>query len=182
MENLYTGTGDSGYTGLLSLGRVKKTDPIVEAIGSVDELNSVIGIAKSSLHNKQDISDMLREVQNKLFIIGAELAMVRNDKTQPKSRIDRKDVKELEEHIHEIGKRLPELKKFVLPGGTTTGACLHLARSVSRRAERSVVAIQEKYMLNEYMLAYLNRLSSLMFALALYANQLEGVKEENPTY
>ena len=178
----YTGTGDAGCTGTLGKARLGKNDKLIVAIGDVDELNSAIGVAITTLTEKH-LSNMLMHVQNNLFIVGAELAASVNG-TDPilKDHITEQKVKELEKAMDEIGATLPDLKKFVLPGGSDGAAHLHLARAICRRAERSVIDAKTKAKINDEIAKYLNRLSSFLFVAALHANNKEGVEERNPVY
>ena len=177
----YTGSGDSGETGALGSRRLKKSDKLIVAIGDVDELNSAIGVAVTNLTDNH-VADMLKSVQNSLFVIGAELAASTGGKGALKAKITNEKVKELEKGIEELGSTLPELKKFVLPGGSVGGSHLHLARSVCRRAERSVVSASEDEKVSDELKRYMNRLSSFLFVAALYINKKEDVEEMHPVY
>jgi len=183
MARFYTGAGDSGHSGLIGGNRLPKSSDIFEAIGSVDELNSAIGV---SITNSTDdhLADMLQNVQNKLFIIGAELASNAHGSAKPAKAIGAESVKELENGIEELSGTLPELKKFVLPGGSVSGSYLHLSRSICRRAERAVIRAngEANAAADAEAVRYLNRLSSFLFVAALYINKKEGVEEQNPTY
>lgn len=167
---LYTGKGDSGDTSLFgSSARIPKNSTRIRALGELDELNSWLGVCKT----KAD-AELMREletVQQDLFIIQAELAGV------PKS-IEENKVKKLGARVEEIEKLLPAIHTFFLPGGSELAAHLDYARTLARRAERSVIS--EK--LDQFSLAYLNRLSSLLYALTRLANHKSGIKEEKPTY
>lgn len=183
MTKYYTGQGDSGYTGLIGKIGIKKNHRVIQAIGNLDELNSVIGVATTFLSKKDnDLLSILKEVQNDLFIMGAELSYYKHGNSQLKRKIEAKDVAKLEKQINEIDSKTPELKNFVIPSGTNAATFLHLARSVSRRAERSLVDSDEERHVNPEAIRYLNRLSSLFFASALYVNHKEGVKETNPDF
>lgn len=177
----YTGTGDKGETGTLGSVRLKKSDRLFDAIGDVDELNSSIGVAITNITDKH-ICDMLLSVQNDLFTVGAELAASADGRAAPKITITDGKVKDLEKGIDELGATLPPLKKFVLPGGSIGGSCLHLSRSVCRRAERSVVGAASEVKINESLGKYMNRLSSFLFVAALCINRNEGVEERHPVY
>ncbi len=183
MTTYYTGKGDDGSTGVIGRGRISKASGVAQAMGDVDELNSVIGVAIAHLDDDH-LTDILRVVQDKLFAVGAELSSSGDEKAKRDFGLAEKDVRELEHEIDEIGSRLPELKRFVLPNGSISASHLHLARAVARRAERSVVALMSdpKMRLNPQAQAYLNRLSSLLFTAALYMNKKEGVEESHPTY
>lgn len=177
MPRFYTGTGDSGTTGLLGGSRVKKDSAIISAIGDADELNSAIGLAMTEISDDH-IAKMLQSVQNDVFIIGAELA----SGNEAKSKMAKSKVANLEKEIESISATLPELKKFVLPGGSAGAAGLHMARSICRRAERSAVAASSDSKINPEIIRYLNRLSSLLFVAALHLNKREGIEEFNPSY
>ena len=181
MTVFYTGTGDDGSTGVMGKGRVKKDSPLAIAMGDVDELNSLVGVVIANCDD-DTINRMLKVVQDKLFTVGAELSSSVEGGAKPKASITEATIKDLEREIDDIGSKVPELKKFVLPGGSVSAAYLHLARSVARRAERSVVAATEKHKINPNILKYMNRLSSFFFAAALFMNKKEGIEELNPTY
>jgi cob(I)alamin adenosyltransferase len=179
MSKFYTRVGDSGYSNML--GKVvKKSSSIVEAIGNVDELNSFIGAAIANVDDDR-IASILKGVQENLFIIGAELSSIINKRFSPKETISEEKVTELEKIIADLSLRLPDLNKFVLPGGSESASSLHLSRAVSRRAERSVIRIGNR-VTNRNLVSYLNRLSSLLFVAALYMNKKEGIDEANPHY
>lgn len=176
----YTGKGDDGNTGVLSDKRVRKDGILIEAIGNIDELNSAVGVALSHVEGGE-VGKQLRSIQNTLFIIGANLASTNGGKIA-KAQIKPEALPELEAAIKDIGNGLPELKKFVLPGGSRASAHLHMARAIARRAERSVVSASKEYKVDRDVVAYLNRLSSYLFAAALYVNHEKGVTESNPSY
>lgn len=181
MTIYYTGKGDEGTTNRMGRGRIKKNSAISAAMGDVDELNSAVGVAIANIPDEH-LDSMLKVIQDRLFAFGAEISASGEGGTKPKRAITAADVKDLERQIDEMGAKLPELKKFVLPGGSVGGAYLHLARSIARRAERSVVALNDETRLNPNLLGYMNRLSSFFFASALYLNRKEGIEETNPTY
>lgn len=181
MAIYYTGRGDDGTTGVMGRGRVKKDSCAIQAVGDIDELNSVVGVAIANTPDEY-INKMLKVIQDRLFTLGAEVSASVEGGARPKKTIDSALVKDLEKQIDEIGATLPELKKFVFPGGSLSSSYLHLARSVARRAERSVVALSKEKKINPGILRYLNRLSSFFFVAALYANKKEGIEEYNPTY
>jgi len=174
---LYTGTGDKGETSLYSGKRVSKESARVEAYGTVDELNSQIGAARSLLKDKASPLDQnLRDVQRDLFVLGGDLA---SDKTLSKvPRIGKEHVQRLEKIVESTFARLPKLTRFVLPNGGVTGSQLHVARAVCRRAERTVVALSKSEEVNPEIIRYLNRLSTLLFDLARLANKMDGIPEE----
>lgn len=168
---LYTGLGDGGKTSLALGLRVDKTDARIEAVGVVDELNSFVGVAQSV--GKND-AELLAAIQSHLFSIGADLAVAKEDSFQ---KITVAEIKFLEQQLAALENKVPELRNFVLPGGTQYAAALHVCRSVCRRAERAVVALEQNESINPQVKIYLNRLSSLFFGLALAENKRAGVKE-----
>jgi cob(I)alamin adenosyltransferase len=179
----YTGTGDDGTTGVMGKGRVRKDSIVIQASGDIDELNSAVGLAIA--HTPDDyINRMLKGVQDKLFTIGAQVSASMEGGVQAKSKIGEDDLKLLESQIDEVGNTLPELRKFILPGGSMSSAYLHHARAVARRAERSVVALsnEKKTNVEPVIKKYLNRLSSFLFVAARFMNKKEGIEESNPTY
>ncbi|MGI0141823.1 MAG: cob(I)yrinic acid a,c-diamide adenosyltransferase [Candidatus Micrarchaeales archaeon] len=180
MTKYYTGNGDSGKTSIMSGASLPKDDVLIDAIGDVDELNSAVGAAL--FYVRDDVlRKQLKLIQNELFSIGALLAAVES-KEFSKAKIERKQIERLENEINTMGTKMPELTKFVLPDGSEESVHLHLARSVARRAERKVSGAAQKYKINTEVLAYLNRLSSFLFAAALYINHKNGIEESNPVY
>lgn len=173
---LYTKTGDNGTTSLFSGGRVPKTHPRVEAYGVVDELNSVIGVVRA-LQPHAQTNEWLERVQNQLFHLGADLATPLDTQASWVVRMDAEAVLWLETTIDTMTAQLPELRNFILPGGSPAAAYLHVARTVCRRAERLAVALQEHEPLSEQALIYLNRLSDFLFTLARWENQQAGIPE-----
>ncbi|MDA4114150.1 MAG: cob(I)yrinic acid a,c-diamide adenosyltransferase [Thaumarchaeota archaeon] len=176
---MYTRGGDRGETGLYGSKRVAKDSRRVEAYGTVDELNSCIGVAVSS-SGRGEVSEQLRWVQGRLFVAGADLASERPLEGQPDRvpRIGKKDTERLEAMVDRFQTELPRLTKFILPGGSALSANLHLARSVCRRAERTVVSLAKSEDVNPELVPFLNRLSTYLFNAARYGNLLEGVKDE----
>jgi cob(I)alamin adenosyltransferase len=173
---IYTKTGDDGTTGLFGGARVKKASSRVEAYGTCDELNAVIGLARAT---KLDafIDDVLAKVQVDLFTLGAELATVPGkEENLGMALLAPDDAARLERAIDEAEKDLPPLKNFVLPGGSPQAAALHLARTVARRAERAVLSLDDATPRSEIVI-YLNRLSDLLFVLARRANAVAGVPD-----
>jgi cob(I)alamin adenosyltransferase len=173
---IYTKTGDQGDTSLFGGQRVPKDALRIEAYGTVDELNSVIGIVLAEVP-EGDIARILTQVQNQLFDLGADLATPRSMTRKNIKRIDRRDSASLEKSIDAIELRLKPLRSFILPGGSPVAARLHFARTVCRRAERVVVRLSRNEDIGEGMTMYLNRLSDLLFVLARYANRESGVPE-----
>ncbi len=176
----YTGFGDKGDT-QLGKEKVRKDNDVINAIGDVDELNSELGVAMQNVSDEK-ASKQLVYLQNKLFTVGAELASLMDKRFAPKNPISTRDVKQLEIAIDESSAMVPEIKKFILPGGPYGAAYLDRARTVARRAERSVVGLTGSYSINPAVLTYLNRMSSLLFVLARYINRKEGVEELHPEY
>lgn len=174
---IYTKRGDSGDTSLFGGQRVSKSAQRIRAYGTVDELNSLVGLAAS-----YDLSDTgtahLRKLQEMLFVLGADLATPPSSETRI-DRIDREDVSFLEEAIDEMEKELEPLKNFILPGGSQAGATLHVARTVCRRAERAVVACRESNEVSELPVTFLNRLSDFLFVLARFENKHQDTPEES---
>ena len=173
ITKVYTRTGDEGITSLISGVRVSKSSPRVEAYGDVDELNAVLGIARIHVRD-QELGAILTEIQNDLFIIGADLASP-PDVDVP--RITSKRVEELESLIDKLLEELGPLKEFILPGGSGGGAYLHFSRTVSRRAERRIVSLMKEEEVNQNTLIYVNRLSDLLFVMARIENIRAGFSE-----
>lgn len=177
---LYTRTGDDGTTGLFGGGRVPKSHPRIEAYGTVDETNAAIGLACSLLTDSpsdQQAKTWLEKLQNDLFVLGGDLASPGPQK-YPVPRIDPSHVEEAEALIDRLDADIPPLKHFILPGGTPAGAALHMARTVSRRAERHMVelaAMDEE--ISEAALHFINRVSDLLFAMARWVNHSADVPE-----
>jgi cob(I)alamin adenosyltransferase len=174
---IYTRTGDTGQTALFGGGRVAKDHPRVAAYGDVDELNSVIGLARATAPT--DLADTLLEtIQRDLFAIGGHLATPEPEKVRAalaKAELNVGRIAEFEHAIDRADEELAPLKAFILPGGTPKAAALHLARTTCRRAERSVVALDRQEEVPPLFLVYLNRLSDLLFTMARLANHRAGV-------
>ncbi len=168
---IYTRTGDDGTTGLFSGERVEKTHPRVVAYGDVDELNSLLGVARTAGPHAEVQAD-LEAVQRHLFTLGADLATPVPNERVP--RIGDAEIRWIEGRIDAVTLRLPELRHFILPGGTPAAAHLHVARAVCRRAEREVFRMAEGGGLAG---VFLNRLSDLLFTLARFENAQSGVAE-----
>ncbi len=179
---LYTRTGDDGSTGLFGGGRVSKADPVIEAIGDVDETNAALGVAACGLHPSRPLHARLAaifaEIQARLFDLGADLATPLGSKHEDKIvRLADEQVKQLEAWIDEIDAGNDPMRQFVLPGGTELAARLHAARTICRRAERRVIALAQHHSVNPHALIMLNRLSDLLFACARRANKDAGVPD-----
>lgn len=170
-SRIYTRTGDHGWTRLGDQSLVRKYDPRVEAFGTVDELNAVLGLAVAAGIRDVD-SRRVRVVQHELFDLGAELSMPAESRADDERalRLTHAQVERLECEIDELSAQLPPLKSFVLPGGRSAAAWLHLARTVCRRAERLTWSLAEAAKVNEQVMIYLNRLSDWLFVMARMAN------------
>jgi cob(I)alamin adenosyltransferase len=164
LTRIYTRAGDTGETSLGDGARVPKTDPRIEAYGSVDELNSFIGWALAA-DLPDEFRPWLEQVQNDLFDLGADLSVPLEDERE-RLRTEKEQVTRIEELCDLVNERLEPLKSFVLPGGNEAAARLHVARTVCRRAERLAISLAEDASVNPLVIAYLNRLSDLLFILA----------------
>lgn len=169
---IYTKTGDKGDTGLWGPRRVAKDNARIQAYGTVDECNAVLGVARSLLQDPA-LDNLLAQLQNQLFVVGSDLAAF--DLTMDNvPRIQATDVEKLEQEIDQLENELPPLTQFILPGGTPAAAQLHLARTVCRRSERETVALTTQEEINPHVVKYLNRLSDLLFVLGRVANHRAG--------
>jgi cob(I)alamin adenosyltransferase len=175
---IYTGRGDEGMTDLRDASRVAKTNPRIEAYGTVDEANALLGTVRPTGHD--DVDETLESVQNHLFIVQADFANPAPDEGDP--ALEEAHVAEVEAMIDEADAELEPLDHFVLPGGSQPGAKLHHARAVVRRAERRAVELADAEAVNGEAVVYLNRLSDLLFTLARLVNRRESVPEDRPTY
>lgn len=175
---IYTKTGDKGETSLFGGERVSKKSNRIEAYGTVDELNSFIGLAVTEVSDS-DVRDLLLKIQNQLFIVGSDLATPKTGKTSKLKiqRVTPKFYKEIEKAIDHFDAQLERLKNFILPGGSKSASLLHICRTISRRAERRVVALNDTVKLGDNIIIFLNRLSDLFFVLARYENQFSGVAD-----
>ena len=173
---IYTKTGDHGDTGLFGGGRVSKDHPRVAAYGDVDELNSTIGVARATAPT-DFFDDLLQSVQRDLFSIGGHLSTPDPEKVEKalaRAELSDERVTEFERAIDAADAELPALRAFVLPAGTPKAAALHVARTVCRRAERSVVHLKHQAEVPALFVVYLNRLSDLLFTLARLSNHRDG--------
>ena len=168
------GRGDRGETTLRSGLRVWKDDERLEACGTIDELSSIIGVARSMM-GEDDVSKILLEIQGHLFLIGAEISSLRDENNV--KEIDVEHLKFLEENVKRYESRLPRLDGFIYPGGSVAASILHLARAVARRAERRLISLSRRFTVNPITMAYLNRLSTLLYILARHLNYRDGVGE-----
>jgi cob(I)alamin adenosyltransferase len=174
---IYTRTGDGGDTALFDGTRVRKSDPRVEAYGHVDELNAMLGLARASGADRL-LAEQLVQLQHDLFALGARLAdpNARIAGRVRKTALGGDDVRRLETWIDAAEAELDPLRRFILPGGAPAGAALHVARTICRRAERCIVSLGEGAVEPD-LLAYVNRLSDLLFVLARLANARAGVSD-----
>jgi cob(I)alamin adenosyltransferase len=177
---IYTRGGDTGETSLFGGERVSKCAPRVAAYGEVDELNSVIGVARAELAH-DDLRAQLETIQSSLFDLGGELATPgaseRAARGKGGPRIAESDVAELEGWIDRLETELQPLRNFILPGGARAAALLHLARTVCRRAERAVISLAQRETIDPLLVRYLNRLSDFLFVMARAVNRRAGIAE-----
>jgi cob(I)alamin adenosyltransferase len=169
---IYTKFGDKGNTSLLGGTAILKSDPRLEAYGSVDELNAVLGIVISFSENGV-LTESITRMQSDLFIIGAELS----SKGAKVRQISLKRVSDMEAEIDKIEADLPPIHHFIFPGGSKTASLLHLARTVCRRAERAIVALSQKEKVNPDIIVYMNRVGDLLFVLGRYENYKKKVPD-----
>lgn len=171
MTRIYTKTGDRGETSLFGGKRISKDSLRVETYGTIDELNSALGVAASQIGNVFT-RDIIFKLQNDLFNLGSELALAKEKKLSWA-----KKTQELEKIIDDLDSKLPELRNFILPGGDKGASLLQLARSICRRAERRLVSLSKKEDVNHDFTIYLNRLSDLLFVLSRYTNKTKNTPE-----
>jgi cob(I)alamin adenosyltransferase len=184
ITRVYTRTGDKGETGLVGGKRVPKDSQRIEAYGTIDELNSVVGLARTFNDEKINVSEahrfldvILRQIQDELFDLGSELATPPDFFQEGMYRVGEREVKKIEQLIDECQKELEPLKSFVLPGGGKIGAYLHQCRTVCRRAEREILRLSRVEELSEWPLKYVNRLSDLFFVLSRWISKQTGEGE-----
>jgi cob(I)alamin adenosyltransferase len=177
INRVYTKAGDSGQTALIGGEKVSKSEPRIECYGTVDELNATIGMACAALPESSQLVPVLRRIQNELFNLGAQLATPDAERRAGMPSVEERHVEALEVECDEYNEQLPELRSFVLPGGTPAAAALHLARTVCRRAERHVVALARQADVPAEQLKYLNRLSDALFVFSRWVNKDAGVSE-----
>ena len=175
ITKVYTKRGDKGETDLLGGSAARKDSLKVESYGCIDETSSFIGLARYYTKNKV-IKERLKEIQNKLLVLGGFLASDDKGKEMMKDQIKEEDIKLLEEYIDEYNQKLPPLTHFILPGDDEVAAHFHVARTVVRRAERRIVSLAAQEDLNPLIQKYVNRLSDLMLVLARYSGEVENKK------
>lgn len=173
---IYTKTGDDGTTSLFRGGRVLKSNPRLEAYGTIDELNAVLGLAVTELQS-EEIIDIIKTIQNLLFTLGSDLATISSDDNEKIIRTSKGNIETLEQFIDEIDTKIPVLNNFILPGGSKGASYLHLARTVCRRAERLVVDLSQDSEVNKNVIVFLNRLSDLLFVLSRYENHVNNTPD-----
>jgi cob(I)alamin adenosyltransferase len=173
LTKIYTRTGDAGDTGTADGSRIAKDDLLMHAIGDVDELNSQLALV--ACHAPDDFKDSIKSIQNTLFDVGAELAMLGMDEVP--QLLDKQKTEQLEQALDGLNQSLPVLKEFILPGGGLAASHCHVARSVCRRAERSLVSLNRDKKLNADLMAYMNRLSDYLFVLARSLSRHDNQKE-----
>jgi cob(I)alamin adenosyltransferase len=173
---IYTKTGDEGKTSLFGGERVEKNHIRLEAYGTIDELNSVLGV--SLVFCKDELTkNIIGEIQNSLFRVGSELATPPEVKSKAIVAISSDEIHNIEKVIDEIELKLKPLKNFILPGGSKSASFLHLARTVCRRAERKIIELDLEESINPDIIVYINRLSDLLFVLARFANHISSTPE-----
>jgi len=178
---IYTKRGDSGQTDIIGGKRVSKDHVLIEAYGTIDELNSVLGMAKSTLGEEEgDIVNVVNSIQNDLHIQCAYLAGFESREVGPTIHDDK--IQWLENLCDDYQEELPQLKNFILPGGTFQASSFHVARAVCRRAERRLVSVMQDYEIAQINLTYLNRLSDLLYMMARLLNFRANVSEEPVRY
>ncbi len=177
-KKIYTKTGDEGFTSLLGGTKILKSDLRIDSYGNIDELNSYIGLIGDYITDSE-IKSVISCIQNKLFVVGSLLAQ--DDQKETKMQLPQlkdEDVMLLENEMDKMNSELPELKHFILPGGHLLVSCIHITRSVCRRAERGCVNLKEHQLFVEpFIIRYLNRLSDYLFVLARYVGKELNVKE-----
>jgi cob(I)alamin adenosyltransferase len=175
---IYTKTGDKGETGLFGGERVSKNSFRIEAYGTIDELNAFIGLAIIEVSDKS-VKDLLQKIQNWLLSIGADLATPDNERTKKLNvfRTTEEYYLYIEKEIDKYESKLDELRNFILPGGTKGAALLHICRTITRRAERMVVALNSTVKIGNNIIIFLNRLSDLFFVLARFDNAVTGTPD-----
>ncbi|WP_125565425.1 cob(I)yrinic acid a,c-diamide adenosyltransferase [Companilactobacillus insicii] len=175
---IYTRTGDKGQTRIIGNDVLYKSDKRIDSYGTVDELNSLVGLVAASLNDKtSELKDELQEIQQLLFDCGTDLATPDDDDKHEYIFKNDETVDWLEKKIDKYMAAAPQVKKFILPGGSVVASYLHVARTVTRRAEREIVSLMQDESINGEVLKFINRLSDYFFAAARYANVLEGVED-----
>jgi cob(I)alamin adenosyltransferase len=175
---IYTKTGDKGETGLLGGERVSKDSLRLNAYGTLDELNAFIGLAITEVKS-DDVKKILIDLQKKLFVVSSDLAAPENEKLKKLTviRTPTAYVEETEKIIDKLDSHLDELKNFILPGGSKSAALLHICRTISRRAEREIVALKNTVSIGDNILIFVNRISDLFFVLSRFENKYSNIPD-----
>lgn len=175
---IYTKTGDSGQTAFFGGERVSKSNIRIDAYGTIDELNCYIGLALTEV-SAPDIRKVLERIQNQLFVTGSDLATPDNEKNKKLNitRTPESFIKQAEADIDFFNDQLDDLKNFILPGGSKSAVYLHICRTVARRAERKVVALNEQVKIGNNIIIFLNRLSDLFFVLSRFENKVSNIPD-----
>ena len=175
---IYTKTGDKGETGLFGGERVSKSNSRIDAYGTIDELNAFIGITITEIKSEKIIS-ILQRIQNQLFVVGSDLATPISEKNEKLkiTRTPEEYSKSAELNIDYFNDQLDELRNFILPGGSKGAAYLHVCRTIARRAERKVVALNEQVKIGDNIIIFLNRLSDLFFVLSRFENKVSNIPD-----
>ena len=175
MAKIFTKTGDKGETGRFDGTRVPKNDPLIEVNGTIDECNSMIGVARSFNENTR-LDEILKQYQSLLLVAGSEVTNAGNDGRLP--FVTAADIQAMEDLIDELEEEIPALQHFILPAGGKVSSHLHMARTISRTVERRLVYLQQTTEVNPTLLAYFNRLADTLFVLARYAAHQNGGSDE----
>ena len=175
---IYTKTGDKGETGLFGGSRISKNSPRIEAYGTIDELNSFIGLAVTETQD-ESIKSLLNKIQNQLFTVGTDLSSPHSIENSKKNilRVPVEFYEEIEKSIDFFEEKLDVLKNFIIPGGSKSAAILHICRTITRRAERRVIALNSLEQINQNIVIFLNRLSDLFFVLSRYENKISNLPD-----
>ncbi len=175
---IYTKTGDKGETGLFGGERVSKDNVRICAYGTVDELNSFIGLAITEIKS-DEVKNILIDIQNNLFVVGSDLATPENEKNKKLNiqRTSKDFISKAENDIDFISDKLEPLRNFILPGGSKGAALLHICRTIARRAEREIVQLKKMDYISDNIIVFFNRLSDLFFVLSRYENKVSGISD-----
>ena len=173
---IYSKKGDKGKTSLIGGKIVDKHNLSVDAYGTVDELNSFIGLLKDYVEDKK-INEVLHNIQLKLFSVGSILASAGDNNFSEKVSIEKKDIEDIESNIDNMNNQLPDLKNFIIPGGHKISSYCHVCRSICRRAERKISELNNHHQINPYILSYVNRLSDFFFVLSRHIKHSDNIEE-----
>jgi cob(I)alamin adenosyltransferase len=175
---IYTKGGDKGETGLFGGDRVSKNSERIEAYGTIDELNSFIGLTLTEVKN-EEVKNVLQKIQNQLFTAGSDLATPVNEKNKKYNipRVPKQFFEEIEKYIDKFDSQLEPLQNFILPGGSKTASMLNICRTICRRVERRIVALNASSDIGENIIIFFNRLSDLFFVLSRYENMISGIPD-----